>query len=202
MEQLWAENSLTVEGNIMHERAHTDECESRGDVMITRGLRICSRQYGICGQTDIVEFRQAAEDVPERSSICLPGRHGRWVTLPVEYKRGKPKISRCDEVQLCAQVLCLEEMLDVAIDEAAFFYGKPRRRLLVNIDDTLRSETINLIDKMHELYNAGVTPREKYGKKCMNCSLYELCQPKVTGINKQVRNYISQNMSNRNETNS
>ena len=200
LEQLWAENVLTVEGNIMHERVHSDESESRGDIIIARGLRICSHVYGITGQSDVVEFHRI-ENLPLEDTVKLNGKNGLWKPYPIEYKRGKPKINQCDEVQLCAQAFCIEEMLKVNISKGAFFYGQPRRRHEVNIDSTLRAETAELITNMHELYNKRITPTASYSKKCNKCSMYELCQPKITGINKKVLQYIQQNMRNDNEEN-
>ena len=114
IEQQWAENLRTVEGELMHERAHDEGLrESRGDTIITRSLRVYSLTLGLSGQCDVVEFRRSAQGVP------LAGHDGLWLPYPVEYKRGKPKDDGCDELQLCAQAMCLEEMLCCTIDSGA-----------------------------------------------------------------------------------
>jgi CRISPR-associated exonuclease Cas4 len=113
-----------------------------------------------------------------------------WV-FPIEYKRGKPKPDRCDEVQLCAQALCLEEMLAVSVPEGAMYYGRTRRRHAVRFDEELRRETERLAARLHDLYRAGVTPRARYEKKCDSCSLYHVCLPKATGGPRRVSDYLA-----------
>lgn len=123
IEGLWAENLRTVEGELLHTKTHDPGArESRGDTLILRGLRVFSAALGLSGACDVVEFRQNPCGVP------LAGREGRWQPFPVEYKRGKPKAHRADEIQLCAQAVCLEEMLCCAIPAGALFYGETRRR--------------------------------------------------------------------------
>jgi CRISPR-associated exonuclease Cas4 len=108
----------------------------------------------------------------------------------VEYKRGKPKMDDCDKVQLCAQAICLEEMLNVEISEGALFYGQTRRREDVTFENALRMETEDAARKVHELIESGITPKAEYSKKCKQCSLLELCMPKTCGKSKSVRNYL------------
>ena len=167
IEEAWAENRLTVEGRHLHERVHELDDEKRGGVRIVRGLRLRSLRLGLSGQADVVEFHR--EDT------------GRETPFPVEYKRGRPKPDRCDEIQLCAQAMCLEEMLGVAVPRGAIFYGQPRRRHEVMLDDALRRETEDLSEKMHRLFDSGITPAAPYEKKCDNCSLINQCMPKATG---------------------
>ncbi|MFA7693886.1 MAG: CRISPR-associated protein Cas4 [Candidatus Hydrogenedentes bacterium] len=171
----WEDNRLTVEGNHLHERVHQSEEETRGDVQTTRGLRLRSLRLGLTGQADVVEFHQTAQ--------------GRQV-YPVEYKRGRPKPTRCDEVQLCGQALCLEEMLNCQIPEGAIFYGQPRRRYLVSFDASLREETANLAKRMHLLFRAGKTPPAVYESKCDNCAQYNLCLPKQTAATRKLSLYM------------
>ncbi len=125
IEGLWEENVLTIEGEQLHERAHDQESETTGDTRTVRGLRIRSLRLGLIGVADVVEFRRT--EAPGKGAV-LNGLPGLWQPYIIEYKHGKPKIDRSDEVQLCAQAMCLEEMLGVSIEESAFFYGKPRRR--------------------------------------------------------------------------
>jgi len=140
---------------------------------------------GSLGQADIVEFHAA------EVGVALEGAEGLWRPFPVEYKRGKAKPDNCDRVQLCAQALCLEEMLGTQIRDGALFYGRPRRREQVEFTPALRTETESLAAKLHDLYQCGKTPKAKYGGKCKSCSLLERCMPKVTGIDKDVRHYLA-----------
>lgn len=188
IEQQWAENLRTVEGELMHERAHDESLrESRGDTIITRSLRVYSLTLGLSGQCDVVEFRRSAQGVP------LAGHDGLWLPYPVEYKRGKHKDDGCDELQLCAQAMCLEEMLCCTIDSGALFYGEPRRRTRVEFTDALRQEVIDDAAEMHELYRRGYTPRVKPTKSCNACSLKELCLPRLSRTG-TVAAYLRDNM--------
>lgn len=164
LEQIWQENRLTAEGRVQHERVHEAASEARGKVRIARGLRLRSLALGLIGVADVVEFCSEGE-------VTIP--------FPVEYKRGKPKANRCDDVQLCAQAMCLEEMLDVPVPAGALFYGKTRRRHNVVFDAGLRQLTRDCADRLHELIQVGQTPPPVYEKKCESCSLKELCIPKL-----------------------
>lgn len=187
LEGAWADNRLTAEGTVMHERAHDNESESRGDLRIARTLRLRSLRLGLVGQADVVEFHKTAN--PELGML-LPESEGLWQPCIVEYKHGKPKIGHEDEVQLCAQALCLEEMLGVKIAEASFFYGQPRRRTDIAIIEPLRRETAALTDELHRLFEAGVTPDPEYSTRCHSCSLENLCLPKITKQKNGVKDYI------------
>lgn len=166
LEQAWTENRFTAEGRVLHERVHELDAEQRGDVRIVRGLRIRTHELGLIGQADVVEFWRTAD--------------GGEQPFPVEFKRGRPKPNECDEIQLCAQALCLEEMLDVSVVNGAIFYGKPRRRHPVSFDSTLRRLTETKAERLHELMKEGITPPAVYEKrKCETCSLYAQCQPKT-----------------------
>ena len=135
IEQQWAENQRTVEGEFLHTRAHNEQLrESRGDLLIVRGLRVQSLTLGLSGQCDVVEFQRDEAGVP------LAGKPGLWLPYPVEYKRGTPKQDGCDTLQLCAQAMCLEEMLCCKVPSGALFYGEPRRRLHVAFTQDLREE--------------------------------------------------------------
>ena len=175
IEQQWAENVRTVEGNFLHERAHNEQLrESRGDLLIVRGLRVQSLTLGLTGQCDVVEFRR-----DDAHGVPLAGKHGLWLPYPVEYKRGAPKQDSCDELQLCAQAMCLEEMLCCSIPEGALFYGEPRRRTVVLFTPELRETVRRDSDEMHQLYHRGHTPKAKPSKSCNACSLKELCLPQL-----------------------
>lgn len=175
IEQAWAENRLTAEGRILHERVHGQEAESRGDVYIVRGLKMHSLALGLTGVADVVEFHRTEDE----AGIKLSGKKGVWITFPVEYKRGKPKSDRSDEVQLCGQAMCLEEMLDCRIERGALYYGAQHKRHEVVFDAILREETGRMACRLHELIAGGVTPPAVYEKRCEQCSLIDVCMPEA-----------------------
>lgn len=188
IEQQWAENLRTTEGRILHEKAHDgSRRESRGDLLITRDLSIHSPALGISGSCDVVEFHR------QSSGIHLPGKDGFWQPCPVEYKRGAPKVSDADRLQLCAQAMCLEEMLCCDIPEAALFYGETRRREIVTLDEPLRNQVRMMLSEMHDLYRRSYTPRVKPTRGCNACSLKELCLPKLMKT-RSVTDYLHKNM--------
>jgi len=186
IEQAWEENRFTAEGRILHERVHSIESESRGDIYIVRGLKLRSLFLGLSGVADVVEFHRTAE-----GGVELAGKRGRWIPFPVEYKRGKPKSDRCDEVQICGQAMCLEEMLNTKIENGALFYGAQHKRHEVVFDNTLRNETVKTAQRLHELISKGVTPQAVYEKKCDQCSMIDICVPKA-GKRKSVKKYIEE----------
>jgi CRISPR-associated exonuclease Cas4 len=143
----------------------------------------------LVGIADVVEFHRA-DNIEDKAGIELPDTQGRWWPFIVEYKRGLPKPDRRDEVQLCAQAMCLEEMINVEIASSAFFYGKPRRRDVVKLDNSLREETENVSNRLHELIDSGKTPLASYGEKCQRCSLIDLCLPKISHTKGGVENYL------------
>lgn len=173
LEQIWAENVLTFDGRRFHERVESGETETRDGVRTERSLRISSRRLGIVGVADVVEFHEAE-----------------GLVVPVEYKRGRRKSGGCDEVQLCAQALCLEEMLSVEIPRGALFYGKTRRRVAVNFDESLRQETEQLCQRMQDLYRVGETPKARREAKCSSCSLLSLCMPELSGKKARLERYV------------
>lgn len=187
LEQVWVENRLTLKGRQLHEKSDTPETEVRGDVRIARGLLIHSFRLGLSGKADVVEFHKVS---PESKGSKLNGARGLWMPFPVEFKHGAPKRNNCDKVQLCAQALCLEEMLNVRIPAGALFYGKTKRRLDVEFDEKLRRETETLAKKLHELTRLRITPSARYSKRCDKCSLLQLCMPKVAGEGKSARRYM------------
>ncbi len=179
IEQVWAENRFTAEGRIMHDRVHEADRESRGDIRIEYAMPLRSLRLGLIAKADVVEFH--------RNTDCPANI---WRPFPVEYKRGKPKKDNFDKVQLCAQALCLEEMLDVDIPAGALFYGKTRRRQNVDFDSVLRKETENTAKRFHDLVDSRATPKPVYSKKCDNCSMYDLCLPKTVENAQSINNYL------------
>lgn len=189
IEQQWAENLRTVEGQLLHERAHNEQLrESRGDLWTVRSLRVQSLTLGLTGQCDVVEFRR-----DELHGVPLVGKPGLWLPYPVEYKRGTPKQDGCDELQLCAQAMCLEEMLCCEIPAGALFYAEPRRRQHIEFTTELREEVRADAEQMHDLYRRGHTPRVKPTKACSACSLKDLCLPKLQKSG-SVREYLRESM--------
>ena len=185
VEQVWVENLFTAEGRIMHERVDTGNRESRGNIRIEYGMPLRSLRLGLTGKADVVEFHLSSDDLLSGSKS-----KAKWQPFPVEYKRGKPKKDNCDKVQLCAQALCLEEMLNTEIPEGALFYGKTRRRQDVVFDRALRLETEKAAKRVHELIKAGKTPKPVYTKKCDSCSFVGLCLPKTIEKNRSVNRYL------------
>ena len=186
IEQLWKENLLTVEGNIMHKHAHDhDFTENRNGMIITRGMPVCSSEYGISGVCDIVEF--VRDDV---NGYEIHQREGKYCVVPVEYKRGKPKEGLEDIMQVVLQAFCLEEMLCCRIDTGYLYYGETRRRLKISITSELRQQAVQDIQEMHQYYDRKFTPKVKTSKKCNACSLKELCVPKLMK-NRNVNDYIA-----------
>lgn len=163
IERLWAENFFTADGRVLHERAHEGPPETRSGLRITRGLSLRCERLRLHGQADVIEFYATGQ------------------VVPVEYKRGKPKDHRTDEVQLCAQALCLEEMLGTTIPTGCLYYGKTRRRLDVAFDSSLRDLTEHLADRLRSLLLSQVTPHPIFeSKKCSACSLIEECIPRLS----------------------
>lgn len=179
IEQVWAENVLTAEGRILHERVHEADRESRGDIRIEYAMPLRSLRLGLIAKADVVEFHRRVEQGKEV-----------WRPFPVEYKRGKPKKDNSDKVQVCAQAICLEEMLDLEIPAGALFYGKTRHRQDVVFDNHLRRQTEDTAKRFHELVESGVTPKPVYNRRCDNCSMYDLCLPKTVEKARSIKNYL------------
>ena len=188
IETQWAENLRTVEGDLLHTRAHDEtQRELRGDVLTLRGLTVFSPSLGLSGKCDVVEFHADPAGVP------LRGEEGLWLPYPVEYKRGSPKSGNEDALQLCAQAMCLEEMLCCSIPEGSLYYGETRRRTRVPLDETLRHQVRALSKEMHQLYTRGHTPKVKPTKACGACSLKDLCLPALLRKG-PVADYLAQAM--------
>ena len=160
IERQWAENRFTAEGRILHKRAHVGGGERRPGVRIERGVALRSLRLGVSGIADVIEVHEDGHP------------------YPVEYKRGRPKAHRADEVQLCAQAICLEEMLVAQVPEGALFYGRNRRRKAVVFDAELRALTVRIVADTRRMLASGETPPPEYApRKCAACSLHEVCQP-------------------------
>jgi CRISPR-associated exonuclease Cas4 len=183
IEGVWAENRFTIEGQHLHRKAHQGPSDTRGDALTVRGLSLRSLRLGLVGKADIVEFRPTETE------------GGARVPLPVEYKRGKPKAHDADRVQLCAQALCLEEMLGLAVPAGALFYGRTRRRRDVVFDAKLRRTTENACERLRALIAGGRTPAAVREPKCDSCSLINLCMPGATTGKGSASRYVFRSLA-------
>jgi CRISPR-associated exonuclease Cas4 len=184
IERVWAESDRTVQGRHLHERADDPfATEVRGDLVTARAVPLASRRLGLTGVADVVEFTRIAAP-PAGQAIGLPGREGLWSPRPVEYKRGRPKSNDCDQVQVCAQALCLEEMLAVSIPAGDLFYAQTRRRCEVVFSPDLRRRVEELAERMQSLFQAGRTPPPIRSKACDRCSLADLCMPRLDRLSR------------------
>ena len=173
-ERQWAENALTAEGRLLHERVDDGGASRRGEVTTSRSVAIRSTRLGLSGIADVVETRDGG------------------APYPVEYKRGRPKTHRADEVQLCAQAVCLEEMLAVSVPEGALYYGKNRRRQVVVFDMALRRLTEETAERTHSLLRSRRTPAADYhARKCGRCSLQDICLPRQPKAARDVANWLA-----------
>jgi CRISPR-associated exonuclease Cas4 len=187
VERQWQENALTAEGRIMHQRADDPFfTETRNGVITARSVPIASYRLGLSGVCDVVEFTASPDGVK------LPGRDGLYLAAPVEYKRGKEKRDPCDEAQLCAQAICLEEMLSVTIARGWLYYGETRHRVEVDLTAELRGLVREMSEEMHAYFARGYTPRVKTSKACRSCSLADVCLPKLQEKVMPASKYIQQ----------
>ena len=189
VERQWQENALTAEGRIMHQRADDPFfTEKRKDRLLARSVPVVSYPLGLTGICDVVEFRQSPD------GVALPDREGLWLPAPVEYKRGKPKHDHSDEAQLCAQAMCLEDMLLVTIPRGYLYYGQTRRRVPVELTDKLRQLVTKMSAEMHAYFQRGYTPRVKTSPACRSCSLADLCLPQLQDEHLPASEYIQQQL--------
>lgn len=191
VEQQWAENGRTTDGMLFHKNAHdSTKRERRGDVITIRGLRVKSAELGVSGACDVVEFHK------DDAGISLAGVSGKWQPLPIEYKVGVQKLNPADELQLCCQAMCLEEMLLCTIPKGYLFYGKTKRREEVEFTDELRAEVRSDLQQMHRYMRDGYTPKPKQTKACNACSLMELCVPALDAemsVERYIQTQLAQN---------
>lgn len=172
VENQWQDNALTIEGKYVHDRVDDPFfTETRKEMIITRSMPVSSYRLGLVGVCDIVEFTRS------RDGIHLPGKEGFYLPTPVEYKHGKLKYDQCDEVQLCAQALCLEEMLSIHISNGSLYYHEVRRRYEVELSVELRNRVEEIAIEMHSYFERGYTPQVKTSKACKSCSLEDICLP-------------------------
>lgn len=186
VEGQWNENRLTFEGRLIHERADDPFLvETLGERFVSRSVPVVSHRLKLYGVADVVEFIKSSE-----GGARIADREGLWTPYPIEYKHGQPKSDDCDLVQLCAQAMCLEEMLGVKVPEGAMYYYKIRRRLKIVFDSAVRAAVADAAERMRLSFLSGVTPKALYTKKCENCSLIDICLPKSARGDKAVEKYM------------
>ena len=191
IEQVWSDNRLTMEGQLLHQQADDPFYRQKnGECVSLRSVSIASKVLGLYGFTDVVELRPS-----DSGTNCIqhPSYPGFWKPFPIEYKRGHSKPDERDEVQLAAQVICLEEMHNIIIDRAYLFYWECRRREEVVMDDELRQMTKQYADEMHSVFKTGIVPKAEKNRKCYNCSLFDICLPD-TKNKLLVTNYLKKNL--------
>lgn len=184
IEQQWEENVRTVEGQYLHKKADEPFIrEKRGEKLVVRGLPVRSQELRISGICDVVEF------VKDTKGVTIHGEEGTYLPHPVEYKRGKPKVSDADVLQLAAQAICLEEMLLCRVDHGYLFYNETKHRIEVRLTEEIRAKVKKVVDEMYDYYERRYTPKVKAGPFCQSCSLQSLCMPQI--MNKRsVRSYV------------
>ena len=175
IEQQWDDNVRTVEGNLFHKKAHDGfSYEKRKDVIISRGMPVFSRSMGVSGICDIVEFHR-----DDKNGVSIHGREGKYLVYPVEYKKGQPKENEADLLQMAAQAMCLEEMLECSIPKGYLFYGEIRRRIEATLDEAVRRQVRDAFEEMHQYFRRKYTPKVKRTKACNACSLKNTCLPQL-----------------------
>ncbi len=191
IEQLWEENSATAEGKIIHESADDPFFyESRKDIFVSRSVPLISYRLGLYGVADVIEFAR------NEKGVNIGNRKGKWLPNIIEYKRGGPKADERDQVQLAAQIMSLEEMLEdeIKIEEGHFYYYKIRRRVKITISEQLRDLVKKISLEMHDLFSRRITPDAIKGKNCHRCSIYYLCMPRLTKKKQSITNYINKHI--------
>lgn len=187
LENQWSENYFTITGEQLHEKAHSGDVEKRNNLIITRALYVFSNTMKISGQCDIVEFHA------DKNGVNIVGWEGTWNPIPVEYKRGKEKEHNADILQLCAEAMCLEEMLNCEIKRGYLYYGQPKRRTEVVFTDETRENVRDCYKKMHEYFDRGYTPKPKKKNACNSCSIKDICIPKLEKV-ENVSDYIKNSL--------
>ncbi|BCP63644.1 CRISPR-associated protein Cas4 [Streptococcus suis] len=188
--QEWAENEATTHGQFLHQKADNPYIkEKRKDFLVSRAMQVSSKELGLYGILDVVEFHK------DEAGISLSGKRGKWIPTIVEYKRGKPKKDERDIVQLVAQTMCLEETLACKIDKGYLYYHSVNKKVEISISAELRQLVIELARQMHELYQKRDLPKAEYFKNCQLCSLVDICMPRLSKKSRSVANYIQQSMT-------
>lgn len=187
IDQQWEENRLTTEGQLLHNNVDNPSYRQKnGEIITLRSVSIASKKLGLYGITDAVELHPVIDGEDGVQHKSYPGL---WKLFPVEYKRGTPKRTSIDEVQLAAQAMCLEEMFGVIIESGALYYGETKHRELIHINQALRKLTVTCAEEMHRIFGSGIIPNVDKGKHCRNCSLVDVCMPNMESRS-QVSTYL------------
>lgn len=196
---VWRENRLTAEGHELHHNAHEPGHQTRVRLRVVRALRLQSYSLGLTGVADVVEFHApdgvAANNLSIRERCSEAAGFKGWRVLPVEYKRGRPKTLQCDEIQLCAQALCLEEMLGVQVGEGRLFYGQERGRTEVAFSQELRERTRCACSRLRQVMASETLPQPVYDRRCHQCSLFDECMPIIVGRGQSVSRFVERAVS-------
>ena len=199
IEQQWKENALTAEGRIMHKRADDPFfTETRNGVITARSVPVASYRLGLSGVCDVVEFHPSPSGRGDggEGGVKLPNREGLYLPSPIEYNRGKEKRDHSDETQLCAQAMCLEEMLSTNISRGYLYYGETRHRIEIEFTSELRTLVQDMSAEMHNYFSRGYTPKVKTHKGCRSCSLADICLPVLQEKVIAASRYIKQQIEN------
>lgn len=180
LEQQWAESMHTAQGRLLHDRVDKPQAVRRRGVRTVTAMPLAHAELALTGIADVVEFYDTSQG--ERA-------------MPVEYKRGRPKAHQADEVQLCAQAMCLEAMLGYSIPQGALFYGETHRRVEVVFDEALRQLTRDVVAGVRAMLRARLTPKASYeDRKCDACSLIDLCQPQLAEKHASVATWLARQL--------
>ncbi len=189
LEHQWAENLKTVEGEILHKKAHDPQIkEKRGNRIIVRSMKVSSPRLGVTGMCDVVEF------IKDENGISIPKYQGRYRVLPIEYKCGRPKEGEEDILQLSLEAMCLEDMLMTSIPEGCLYYGEIRRRVMVSLTQEIRDQVSKMLQEIRNFREHHHTPRVKRRRGCKNCSLRNQCLPELSRI-PSVHEYLRRRLS-------
>lgn len=191
IEQSWEDNYYSTQGTLLHKNVDNPEYRAKNnDSIMLRHVSLVSRTLGLYGFSDVVELVPTSD---EKNSISCKKYSGRFLPVPVEYKRGKPKQDLCDIMQLVCQVICLEQMHSIRLDKAALFYWETRHRYEIEVSDELRAHAYALSKQMHEIAKKGVLPKALRSPKCRNCSLVNICMPEINDKT-DVKEYLKHNL--------
>lgn len=191
IDQQWAENEATAHGQVLHQKADNPYIkEKRKDLLISRAMQVSSKELGLYGILDVVEFHK------DETGVTLKGKRGKWLPTIVEYKRGKPKKDNRDIVQLVAQTICLEETLNCSIEVGYLYYHSVNQKKKVDMTPALRQEVKSLAEEMHRCYENRVIEKAEYFKNCQLCSLIDVCLPRLSKKSRNIDNYIQQSLQN------
>lgn len=203
LDQSWAENQLTVEGQLLHRKTHNAHPQTFDGKRIIRSMDLRSFRLGLVGKSDVVEFIPPEGVSPREAHRLVSHLTGNtslngWIIVPVEYKRGKPKThptwGDCDRVQLCAQGLCIEEMLGIELENGQLFYGEKRHRIDVEFSNSLRCRTEQLVGDLRQLIESKRLPPAVNDRRCRRCSLKEICMPQQTQAGRNAGRWIAKQL--------